>query len=154
MPMKTRQKNRTQFVEIKCISELRYKKGRKWRENEEKDVGSCWVTLRKRDDNGNWKRKHQIAQYGELAWEKAANLSYGRLWNEWISLHCCECVWISVSTATNHKLHKTVLKKLKASSRNSHFMASKGSLSRSQQTRHCPHPQPNNSVHALPFCSS
>jgi len=58
MPMKTRQKNRTQFAEMKCISKERYKKGRKWREYEEKYVSSYWITLRKRDDNGNGKRKH------------------------------------------------------------------------------------------------
>jgi len=51
-------------------------------------------------------------------------------------------LWISVRTATNHEMHRTVLKKLRASPKNSpHIMASKVSLSRSQQPRHCPHPQ-------------
>jgi hypothetical protein len=29
-----------------------------WREDEEVDVSSYWITLRKREDTGNEKRKH------------------------------------------------------------------------------------------------
>jgi hypothetical protein len=33
-------------------------KGRwKCREDEEEDIGGCWMTLRKREDTGNLKRK-------------------------------------------------------------------------------------------------
>jgi len=37
-----------------------------WEEGEEGDVSSYWTTLRKREDNGNRKRKHKIAQNGDL----------------------------------------------------------------------------------------
>jgi hypothetical protein len=33
-------------------------KDRNYGENEEEGVSSYWMTLRKRDDTGNWKRKH------------------------------------------------------------------------------------------------
>jgi hypothetical protein len=36
-------------------------------EDEEEDKNSHWVTLRKREDTGNWQRKHQIAVYEDLA---------------------------------------------------------------------------------------
>jgi len=38
----------------------------KWRENEEEDVRSYWMTLRNRQDTGNWNRKHKIAPSREL----------------------------------------------------------------------------------------
>jgi hypothetical protein len=34
-----------------------------------KDISSCRITLRKREDTGNGKRKHYIAFFGELALE-------------------------------------------------------------------------------------
>jgi len=37
------------------------------------------MTLRKQEGTGNWKRKHQNAPCGELALEKAIDLSYDRL---------------------------------------------------------------------------
>jgi hypothetical protein len=37
------------------------------------------MTLRKRKDIGNWKRKHKIALSGELISEKALDLSSDRL---------------------------------------------------------------------------
>ena len=40
-----------------------------WEEGEEGDVSSYWTTLRKREDNGNRKRKHKIAQNGDL-WQR------------------------------------------------------------------------------------
>ena len=47
------------------------KEGRyKWREDEEEDVSIDWMTLRKREDTRNWKRKHQIALCGELDLER------------------------------------------------------------------------------------
>jgi hypothetical protein len=33
------------------------------------------MTFRKREDTGNWKRKHYTALCGELAWEEAMDLS-------------------------------------------------------------------------------
>jgi hypothetical protein len=33
----------------------------------------------------NWKKKHYIALYGELALEEAMDLLEDRLWNEWIN---------------------------------------------------------------------
>jgi hypothetical protein len=35
-------------------------------EDEEEDVSSYWVTLREREDTGNWKRKPYIAVYGDF----------------------------------------------------------------------------------------
>jgi hypothetical protein len=32
--------------------------GHKWREDEGEGASSYWMTLRKREENGNWKRKH------------------------------------------------------------------------------------------------
>ena len=32
--------------------------GYKLREDEEEDVSSYWMNVRKREDTGNWKRKH------------------------------------------------------------------------------------------------
>jgi len=34
-----------------------------------------WMTLRKRENAGNWKRKHQFALCGELALEETMDLS-------------------------------------------------------------------------------
>jgi hypothetical protein len=36
----------------------RQRKWRKWRENEEEEVRSYCMTLRKREDNGDWNGKH------------------------------------------------------------------------------------------------
>jgi hypothetical protein len=55
----------------------REKEGQKGRKDEEEDVSSYWMTLRKRKDTLHCKRKHQIALCGELALEKATDLSYG-----------------------------------------------------------------------------
>jgi hypothetical protein len=40
------------------------------------------MTLRKCEDNADWKRKQQVAICRELAVEEAMNLSYGELQNE------------------------------------------------------------------------
>ena len=37
----------------------------------EENVNSYWVTLRKRENSGNWKMKQQIAPCGELALKQA-----------------------------------------------------------------------------------
>jgi len=34
-----------------------------------------WMTIRKRENTGNWKRKHQFALCGELALEETMDLS-------------------------------------------------------------------------------
>jgi len=48
-----------------------YKERWKWQEDEEEDVRNYSMTLRKREDNGNLKRQHQIALSRELAVEEA-----------------------------------------------------------------------------------
>jgi hypothetical protein len=43
-------------------------------------VISCyWMPLRKREDPGNWKRKHYIALSGEIVLEDVVDVSYDRL---------------------------------------------------------------------------
>jgi len=37
----------------------------------EEGVSSYWITLRKREGNGSWKRRHSIVLCGELALEDA-----------------------------------------------------------------------------------
>jgi hypothetical protein len=50
-------------------------KDKKWQEDKEEDVSSYLMTLRKREDARNWKRKHWIALFGELSVEKDVDLS-------------------------------------------------------------------------------
>ena len=45
------------------------------REDKEKGVSSCWITLRTQNNTLNCKRKHQIALCGKLALEEATDLS-------------------------------------------------------------------------------
>jgi hypothetical protein len=60
-----------------------YKKKRlKSRDDEEKEVSSYWLTLRKRHDTGNCHRKQYSVLFGELALEGATDLS-------WKRLRCC-----------------------------------------------------------------
>jgi hypothetical protein len=40
-------------------------------EDNEKDVSSFWMILRKKEDIGNWKRKRSIALCRELALQEA-----------------------------------------------------------------------------------
>ena len=44
-------------------------------EDEEEDVSSYYMTLRKGEDTGNWKIEHYMALCGELALEEATDLS-------------------------------------------------------------------------------
>jgi hypothetical protein len=44
-------------------------------EYEGEDVSSSWMILWHEEGSVNWKRKHQIAFYGELALEGAVDLS-------------------------------------------------------------------------------
>ena len=53
----------------------RWKKGYKWREDEEEYVSNYWMTLRKWQDTGNWKTKHYLVPCGESALEEAMDLS-------------------------------------------------------------------------------
>jgi hypothetical protein len=46
-------------------------------EGEEEDVSRCWMTLRKQEDTGSW-RKLRIALFGELSLEEAMDLSQDR----------------------------------------------------------------------------
>jgi hypothetical protein len=48
---------------------------RRGRQDEEEDVSSYWMTLRKRECTGNWKGKHKMAVSAELALEEAMDLS-------------------------------------------------------------------------------
>jgi hypothetical protein len=43
--------------------------------NEEEDISTYWMPLRKYEDTEHRKRKHQIALCGELALEEATDLS-------------------------------------------------------------------------------
>ena len=43
--------------------------------DEEEDVNSYWLTVRKRQDTGNRKRKHQITPCGEFGFEESVVLS-------------------------------------------------------------------------------
>jgi len=56
-----------------------------WHEDEEEDVRSYWIILRKREDIGYWKRRHWIALWWELALEVAIDLSPDRLRSELIN---------------------------------------------------------------------
>ena len=46
-----------------------------WQEDEEEDVGSYWMTLRKGEDTLIWKMKLWIALCGELTLDEALDLS-------------------------------------------------------------------------------
>jgi hypothetical protein len=48
-------------------------------EGEEGDVSSCWMTLRKQEDTGSWRRKLRIALFRELSLEEVMDLSQDRL---------------------------------------------------------------------------
>jgi hypothetical protein len=48
-------------------------------EDEEGDVSSCWMNLRKQEDTGSLRRKLRIALFGELSLEEAMDLSKDRL---------------------------------------------------------------------------
>ena len=58
---------------------------KKWRKDEERDVTSYWMTLRKREDTVNWKRRHSFA----LLWRTHSRRGYGpvvrhdRMNDEW-----------------------------------------------------------------------
>jgi len=61
------------------------------------------MTLRKGEDTGNWKRKHQIAPCGELALGEAMDLSDDIVWNKWIKdkVHTVTTVLDSVKAHWN-----------------------------------------------------
>jgi len=50
-----------------------------WREGKEEDVSSCWVTLGKRKGTEDWKRNRYVEHCGELALERAMDLSSDKL---------------------------------------------------------------------------
>jgi len=41
---------------------------------EEEEVGSYWMSFRKREGTGNWNWKHQTAVFGELILEEDTDL--------------------------------------------------------------------------------
>lgn len=51
---------------------------RQMREEDEEDIRSYWMTVRKREDIVNWNSKHQISLCEELDLEEAVDM-YGRL---------------------------------------------------------------------------
>ena len=57
-----------------AFSKLLLKERWKGQGSEEKDVSSYWITLRKRENTVNWKRKHYIALCGELVLEEFVDL--------------------------------------------------------------------------------
>ena len=54
-------------------------------EYEEEDVSRYWVTVRKREDTVDRKRKHCIALCGEFALDEAMDQSQGRQQDELIN---------------------------------------------------------------------
>jgi len=44
-------------------------------EDDEEDVSSYWMNLRKINDTVNWNTKHDMAHYGELALEESTDPS-------------------------------------------------------------------------------
>ena len=56
-------------------------------ESEEEYVSSYWMALRKRQDTGNWKRKHCITFCGKLALERLWTCRKNTEWmSEWIRM--------------------------------------------------------------------
>ena len=51
-------------------------------EDQEEDVKSCWITLRKREDTGNWKEEALDGTYRKMALEKDIDLSQDRVVDE------------------------------------------------------------------------
>ena len=92
-------------------------KGRKRvSEDEEEDVSSYWMTLRKGQDIGKWKGDHWLALYGELAMEADMELCIDRLLSEWMSIvarsSCIAqcCVKLSVDALShNREIHHSEL---------------------------------------------
>jgi len=60
---------------LQRVIEGKVRKRWEWQEDEEEDVGSYWMTLRKEEDNLIWRRKLWIALCGELALEEASDQS-------------------------------------------------------------------------------
>jgi len=54
------------------------------REDEEEDVSSYYLSLRKRDDTEIWNRKHWITLLGKLAFER---LWVGRNAGDWFAYY-------------------------------------------------------------------
>jgi hypothetical protein len=52
------------------------------REDERESVSSYWMTLRKRKNTGNWKRKHWLPLSGERALEEPMDLLQDRLFDD------------------------------------------------------------------------
>ena len=50
-----------------------------WREDEDEDIRSYWMNVRKWEDTGYWKRKHWLAPCGEFGLDKAVDLPQSRL---------------------------------------------------------------------------
>jgi len=79
---------------------------------EEEDVSSYWINACKREDTGNWKRKHWIPFSGELALEEAMDVSlrHYRV-NEFIVPWYCytRCSWILCRCFINLKLFSILL---------------------------------------------
>jgi hypothetical protein len=60
---------------LQQVIEGKIKEGIEVKEDEEQDVGSYWMTLRKVEDTLIWRRKLQITLCGELALEDDLGLS-------------------------------------------------------------------------------
>jgi uncharacterized protein YjbK len=45
------------------------------------------MTLRKPEDSGIWRRKHELALSGELALEETMDMSQDRLHSDWMNAH-------------------------------------------------------------------
>ena len=56
-----------------------------WLEDAGEDVSGYWMTLRRKEDTGNWKRKQSFELCGELISEEDRDLSLDILQYEWVS---------------------------------------------------------------------
>ena len=74
------------IVVVLTLLKERYKKGQKWREDEEEEVSNYWTILRKREDIGIWKKKH------------VENSLWKRLWTYFKTDHGINGSYISVLT--------------------------------------------------------
>jgi hypothetical protein len=81
-----------------------------WCQEKKEDVGSYWMTLRKREVTVNWNRKHYNALCGELALEEAMDCrktDCGMV-NEYES-HCACNFWTHLMTLMTYTEYPLIL---------------------------------------------
>jgi hypothetical protein len=71
---------------LKHVIEWKIEEGYTWREDEEEDISSYWMTLRKREDTGNWKRTHRWYSVWKSLWKRLPTCrATDCRWNEWMN---------------------------------------------------------------------